>query len=398
MDEKVLPKKATEAVRGANLEAPHWLRQMEGILETLNEGVVVVDSQLRVVFANEAAIRLGGYERGEMHGLTPDKIFPPEDLPYIMRQHEAGQRYGSHRHEFYLPRKDGEKIPAIFSGRIVQGPDGQDYVLLVVTDISAQKRVEDQLRASNALLEEGQREIEAELSLAARVQQSLAPRSLVWNDVAVEAYYSPARTIGGDFGMVLPHGDELLSLLVCDVSGHGIGSALVANRIYSETLHELEQNTGPGKLLRRLHDFVQDRIAADGFYFTMAAGRFVQRGRRMTFAAAGHPPAMLVSNGDLRLLDSQSGILGCLSDTVPSEAADEIDLTSGDRLLLYTDGLTEVFDIRDEMLGVEGLEGLVRRSAKKPLPEMKQTILDGVAAWRHGPLADDLSLVIVELR
>lgn len=370
---------------------------MEGILEALNEGVVIVDSQLRIVFANEAVIRLGGYERGELQGRTPDSIFPPEDLPYIMRQHEAGQRYGRHRHEFYLPRKDGERIPMIFSGRVIQGPDGQEYALLVLTDISAQKRIEEQLRESNARLEERQREIEGELALASRVQQSLAPRSLVWNDVAVEAYYSPARSIGGDFGVVLPHGDELLSLLVCDVSGHGIGSALVANRIYSETLHELEHRTAPGKLLRRLHDFVHERLAVDGFYFTMAAGRFIQRGRRMTFAAAGHPPAMLVSNGGVRLLDSQGGILGCLADTAPSENADEIDLTPGDRLILYTDGLVEVFDKKDEMLGVEGLEELVRHAAKKALPEMKEAILDGVSAWRHGPLADDMSLVIVEL-
>ena len=381
----------------ANIETPDWLRQMESILETLNEGVVIVDNQLRVIFANDAVTRLGGYERGELQGRTPDKIFPPEDLPYIMRQHEAGQRYGRHRHEFYLPRKDGEKIPAIFSGRVIQGPDGQDYVLLVVTDISAQKRVEEQLRESNALLEKRQREIEVELSLAARVQQSLAPRSLMWNHVSVEAYYSAARTIGGDFGVVFPH-DEVLSLLVCDVSGHGIGSALVANRIYSETLHELEHNTAPGRLLRRLHEFVHDRLAADGFYFTMAAGRFVQHSRRMTFAAAGHPPAMLVSNGGLRLLDSQSGILGCLPDTAPSETADEIDLTSGDRLVIYTDGLVEVFNKSNEMLGIEGLEELVRQSAKRPLPEMRQAILDGVTAWRDGPLADDLSLVIVELR
>jgi sigma-B regulation protein RsbU (phosphoserine phosphatase) len=232
--------------------------------------------------------------------------------------------------------------------------------------------------------------------LAARVQQSLAPRSLAWSNVAVEAYYSPATTIGGDFGVVLPHGDEL-NLVVCDVSGHGIGSALVANRIYSETLHELKRNTGLGILLRHLHTFVRDYIGLDGFHFTMAAARFVQRGRRLTFAGAGHPPAMLVSNGGLRLLESQNGILGCLPETVPSESEDEIDLGSGDRLVLYTDGLIEVFNKRGEMLGVEGFEELVRQSAKRALPEMRQAILDGVAAWRQGPLADDVSLVIVEL-
>jgi sigma-B regulation protein RsbU (phosphoserine phosphatase) len=106
---------------------------------------------------------------------------------------------------------------------------------------------------------------------------------------------------------------------------------------------------------------------------------------------------MLVSNGGLRLLESQNGILGCLPETAPSESEDEIDLGSGDRLVLYTDGLIEVFNKRGEMLGVEGFEELVRQSAKRALPEMRQAILDGVAAWRQGPLADDVSLVIVEV-
>jgi sigma-B regulation protein RsbU (phosphoserine phosphatase) len=381
----------------ADIQTPDWLLQMEVILEALNEGVVIVDNQVRVVFANEALLRLGGYKRGELYGRTPDGIFPQQDLPYLMQQHAAAQRYGHHRHEFYVPRKDGEKVPVIYSVQEIPGPHGQQYGLIVLTDIGAQKRVEEQLRQSNALLEKRQSEIEAELSLAARVQESLAPRSLVWGNVAVEAYYSPATTIGGDFGVVLPHGNEL-TLLVCDVSGHGIGSALVANRIYSETLHELTRNTGLGRLMGRLHTFVRDYIGLGGFYFTMAAARFVQRGRRLTFAAAGHPPAILVSNGSIRLLDSQSAILGCLVDVTLSESVDEVDLTSGDRLVLYTDGFTEVFNERGEMLGVEGLAELVRLSAKRTLQEMKQAILDGVAAWRQGPLTDDMSLVIVELR
>lgn len=235
----------------ANIQTPEWVRQTKSILEELNEGVVITDDELRVVFANEALLRLGRYRHGEIQGRTPDAIFPPEDIPYIMQQHESGRRQRHTRNEFYFPRRDGEKIPAIFSGREIQGPDGQEYVLLVVTDISAQKRIEEQLRESNALLEQRQREIEAELMLAARVQQSLAPQNLIWSDVSVETYFNPARTIGGDFGVVFPHGDDALSILMCDVSGHGIGSALMANRIYSETLHQLERKTGPTAVLRR---------------------------------------------------------------------------------------------------------------------------------------------------
>ena len=381
-----------------NIETPDWLRQMESILEELNEGVIIGDNQLHIVFANEALLQLSHYQRGELQGRTPDAIFPSEDIPYIMKQHESGHRYGRTRSEFYLPRKDGGKIPVIYSGRRIQAPDGEEYALVIVTDISAQKRVEEQLRESNAMLQKRQNEMEAELALAARVQQSLAPHSLVWHSLAVESYYSPAHTIGGDFGVILPQGDEFLNLVMCDVSGHGVGAALMANRIYSETFDALERRMGPGSLQRHLHDFVHDRIAVDGFYFTMAAARFSQYGHRVTFAAAGHPPAILVSNGVLRLLDSQSGILGCLSETAPSESADQIELAPGDRLVLYTDGLVEVFNDLDEMLDVEGLQKLVHQSATLTLPEMQKAILDGVAGWRHGPLADDVSLVIVEVR
>jgi sigma-B regulation protein RsbU (phosphoserine phosphatase) len=381
----------------ANMQKPEWLCQTESILEELNEGVIIVDNELRILFANDALLRMGQYERGEIQGRTPDTIFPAKDVAYIHRQSESDHRFGRSRMEFYLPRKNGEKIPAIFSGRVIQGPDGQEYVILIVTDISAQKRVEEQLRKSNVLLENRQMEIEEELSLAARVQQSLAPQNLVWNDVSVETYYSAARSIGGDFGVVFPDREEALSIVMCDVSGHGIGSALMANRIYSETLHALERKVGPATMLRRVHDFVHDRLATDGFFFTMAAVRFSMRGRRASFAAAGHPPAMLLSNGRVRLLDSQSGILGCISETAPSEAVDEIELVPGDRLVLYTDGLTEVFNNHEEMLGVDGLARLVRDSAKLTLPKMRQAVLDGVTAWRHGPLADDVSLVIVEV-
>jgi PAS domain S-box-containing protein len=381
-----------------NIQTPDWLHHMEKILEELNEGVVIIDDQLRVVFANEALLLLGGYKRGEMYGRTPDGIFPRQDLPYLMQQHAAAQREGHHRHEFYLPRKDGEKIPVIYSIREIPGPGAQQYGLIILTDISAQKQVEAQLREANTLLGDRQREIEAELATAERVQQSLAPHSLVWKNLSVEAYYSPARTIGGDFGVVLPQTDKHLDIIVCDVSGHGVGSALIANRIYSETLHALDRGGEPASLLQRLHSFVQDRVPQEGFFFTIAAARFTDDGRRMSFAAAGQPPAILISDGAIRLLESRTGILGCLAETATPALAEEVELAPGDRLVLYTDGLVEVFNSSEEMLGIEGLEKLVRQSSTRALPGMKQAILDGATSWSHGPLADDVSLVIVEVR
>jgi PAS domain S-box-containing protein len=117
-----------KTIPNTSIETPDWLREMESILEELNEGVVVVDDQLRAIFANEALMRMGHFERNEIQGCGPDAIFPSEDLPYINRQHESGHRYGRNRSEIYLPRKDGTKIPAIFSGRVIHGPEQQEYV------------------------------------------------------------------------------------------------------------------------------------------------------------------------------------------------------------------------------------------------------------------------------
>jgi PAS domain S-box-containing protein len=87
------------------IETPDWLREMETILEELNEGVVVLDDELRVIFANEALTLMAHFDREEIQGRTPDAIFPSEDLPCIKRQHESGLRYGRNRTEFYFPVK-----------------------------------------------------------------------------------------------------------------------------------------------------------------------------------------------------------------------------------------------------------------------------------------------------
>jgi serine phosphatase RsbU (regulator of sigma subunit) len=74
------------------------------------------------------------------------------------------------------------------------------------------------------------------------------------------------------------------------------------------------------------------------------------------------------------------------------------ELDRGDRIVLHTDGITEVFDSRGKMLKVEGGQNFVREAAVLPLKEMKQGILNRVAAWRDGPPVDDALLVLVEAR
>ncbi len=380
------------------IQKPEWLLQMQDILETLNEGVLVSDDCQRILFVNSCLVEMVGRSSEEIVGQESAQFYTGEEYAFLLKQIERGMQVGHNRFEFVLPKKNGERVPVIISSRTFEDPNGREFAVVTFTDISDQKNAELQVLEANLKLRERQDEIEADLALAARVQQSLAPQALVWGGVRVETYFHAARTIGGDFGIVSTLEDDHLTLLVGDVSGHGIGSALVANRIYTEMATQLQSSIPLGDMMRHLNAFVRRSIGSSVFFFTAAAARLDRGGRRMVFAGAGHPPGMIVAPGqEPRLLESRSMVLGALRDAVGTESTIEVDLDRGDRIVLYTDGITDVFNSSGEMLGVEGVQKIVRETAELPFSEMKQAILDSVAEWREGPTVDDVSIVLAEV-
>jgi PAS domain S-box-containing protein len=384
-------------VEETKFERPDWLDEVTGILETMNQGVIINDACAKIIFANSLFLRMIGRRAHEILGHLVTELYPPEAVPTLVGHIERRQREGLTQFEFFLPQSDGGRLPVLVTARQIEDHDGALFAVVTATDITEQKRTENALREANAQLEQRHREIEEDLLLAARVQQSLAPKSIVWGNGGVETFYQPVRTIGGDFGLVTP-GEDYLSIMVCDVSGHGIGSALVANRIYTETMSQIESGAALAPMLRHLNRFVMHNIGGTVFYFTLAVARLNRSGRLLEFAGAGHPPAMIVQPGEApRLLESRSAVLGLLEDAVDREAAVEVPLAAGDRVVIYTDGFSETFNAQSDMLGVEGLSDIVRETSKLPLAEMKQEIVDRVAAWRSGPAADDMSLVVVEV-
>jgi PAS domain S-box-containing protein len=379
------------------MDKPEWLANMEAVLEVLNEGVVITNENHRILFANARFVEMTGILKRDLIGFDPSQFYSPQEFEFVAHQIDVEFRHGQNRYAFVLPRKDGNRLPVIISSRTLEN-SGRQFGIVTFTDISEQVRTAEELRSANAKLQQRQMEIEEDLRLAARVQRSLAPKSLVGDRLSVDSFYHPVHSIGGDFALVDSQDTEHISLLVCDVSGHGIGSALVANRIYSETAGHLRNGLPFIELFAELNRFLIENIAA-GMFITVAAARIDTNLRRMVFAGAGHPPAMLVRRGQSPLLlESRSAILGALPDAVDTTSNLELHLEQDDRIVLYTDGITEVFNSRGEMLGIEGVREIVRQASALPSEEMKQGILDGVAAWRNGPQTDDVSLVLVHVR
>lgn len=375
-----------------------WLSQMSAVLEVLNEGVIIATEQHRILFANSRFVEVTGIPREELGASDALNFFSSHERVFLKQQIDASLREGHSRYAFVLPRKDGSRLPVVISSRTLE-IFGRRFGVVTFTDISEQVRAEEQLRAANAKLQQRQMEIEEDLRLAARVQRTLAPKSHSWDNMTIDAFYHPVHSIGGDFALVNSANREHLSLLVCDVSGHGIGSALVANRIYSETTAHLRSGIPFPDMFTELNRFLIEDIGRSGMYVTLAAARIDAQKRRMVFAGAGHPPAIVARRGQTPiLLESLSTILGALPNAVDANATLEVQLEPDDRILLYTDGITEVFNEKGQMLGVQGVQEIVRESSSLPAEQMKQAVLDGVAAWRQGPPTDDVSLMLVHVR
>jgi PAS fold/Stage II sporulation protein E (SpoIIE) len=243
-----------------------WLDQLGSVLETLNQGVIISDEDRRIIFANSMFLEMGMMSVKDILGRSV--------MDYIPRMKQAGcrsssrvvkRRAGLNMNSTYHDPMEGAS-PWRLRRASYYGADGRAYGIITATDISDQKRIQAELSQTNALLLERQHQMQEELQLAERVQQSLAPKGLSWGGVSVEAHYQPASSIGGDYGLVVP-GDGRLDVVVCDVSGHGISSALVANRIYSETMAQIERGADLGSMLRPLNHFAVQKLGQFQFLF-----------------------------------------------------------------------------------------------------------------------------------
>jgi PAS domain S-box-containing protein len=380
------------------INTPGWLAQMETVLEMLNEGVIIASDSHRILFANSRFVEMTGIPRQDLIDFDPLRFYSSKERDFLRQQIDVAFRAGHNRYAFVLPRKGGGRLPVIISSRTLEN-SGERFGIVTFTDISEQVRAQEELRTANAELQKRQMEVEEDLRLAARVQQSLAPKSVLWNGMSIDSFYHPVHSIGGDFALVNSLDHEHLSLLMCDVSGHGIGAALVANRIYSETTAHLRNGMPFVEMFGELNRFLIEEIDSSGMFVTVAAARIDAHQRKLHFAGAGHPPAMVARRGqEPLLLKSRSMILGALPDAVDVTSDLEVQLEPDDRVLLYTDGITEAFNPRGEMLGIEGVQEIVRQTSSLPPARMKEAILDGVAAWRQGPPTDDVSLMLVHVR
>ncbi|MCK4376370.1 MAG: serine/threonine-protein phosphatase, partial [Candidatus Brocadiae bacterium] len=237
-------------------------------------------------------------------------------------------------------------------------------------------------------------ELERELELAAEIQLSLLPEEPL-HAGALEAggHCKPARHVGGDlFDYWLL--DDHVCLVIADVSGHDIGAALMATAFRSVVRSESAHRRSVAGLMAQvnkalLDDLVRSELLISVFYAEIELSTGV-----MTFCRAGHPKPLLMQLGEKGWLDTEGLLLGLHEEGQFEERS--VQLSRGDTIVLYTDGLLDAQDAEDRSFGLEGVRQAALAAMGSPPKQMALSIVEAARTHCGGrPLLDDVTSLVV---
>jgi sigma-B regulation protein RsbU (phosphoserine phosphatase) len=254
-----------------------------------------------------------------------------------------------------------------------------------------------QLEAAQAELVQKER-MERELELARQVQQSVLPRIFpLMPGYTFAARNKPARQVGGDFYDVILLDADRVGLVVGDVSDKGMPAALYMALTRSLLLAEARRKGSPRAVLTSVHRLLQE-LGQPGLFVTVFYGVVDAPARRLTYARAGHDRPLLVRGGEIRPLGGEGTFLGFpdLKELYLSE--EQVELEPGDRLVLYTDGLTDVVAPDGRPFGLDRLLSLLQSHAHLPPPDLCAAAFTDLLAYQgDADQYDDMTMLVVEV-
>ena len=240
--------------------------------------------------------------------------------------------------------------------------------------------------------------IDNELALARQLQLSILPSGVPpVSKLRIGATYLPMTAVAGDFYHFVPVDDHRVGFLVADVSGHGVPAALIASMIKT-AMHSVDGSADqPAEVLHRLGKVISGDLRGQ---FVSAAYLWIDTETHTAkYAAAGHPPLLLWRAADRRLerIESNGLVFGVMPDfEIPQRT---LDLCSGDRVLLYTDGVTEPENHAGEAFGDQRMEQVIRDGASHSATDLSELLVSEIGAWQPTSIGqqDDITLIVIDV-
>jgi serine phosphatase RsbU (regulator of sigma subunit) len=251
----------------------------------------------------------------------------------------------------------------------------------------------------NARLVERERErqrLEQEINIARDIQQALLPRDFKSSPhLVVHGYNLPCLSVGGDYFDVFPLGEGRTAFLIADVSGKGLGAALLTTMLQG-ALSGMTLGTDPARVFNHVNRFLCSH-AEVGRYATMFFGILDEKGN-LEFINAGHPSPFLIRKGKAEEAFTEGSYpVGLVPEA--EYTTTHLKLEQGDTLVLFSDGVTEAMDPDEQLFGIPRLQQALNGQTECPLEDLQKCVLDAVDNFTRGAhQADDLTLLIVRYK
>ncbi|MGC4034190.1 MAG: SpoIIE family protein phosphatase [Tepidisphaeraceae bacterium] len=270
--------------------------------------------------------------------------------------------------------------------------------------------LEADVRRQNSELSRANARMRHSLELASQVQRSLLPTSspMRVNGANFAWRFDPCDELGGDIFNAFELTDGRIALYLLDVSGHGVPAALLSvtlSRVLTPVNGPslVECDDGQGNIVAREPAAVVAELNArfplgerGGQYFTIFYAVFDCRERTLTYVSAGHPPALLIpSDGDARPLEGNGFAVGWVEGAEFEQHT--LTLSPGDRIVTYSDGITETMDPADRHFGTAQLAAVLERFRTASMQDQVNGLMNAVTAFRaDGEVSDDVTVLAFE--
>jgi sigma-B regulation protein RsbU (phosphoserine phosphatase) len=253
----------------------------------------------------------------------------------------------------------------------------------------------DELKAAYDSVNDAYAIIQKDLSLAQNLQESMLTGDITHVEgIRAYVHYFPMMQVGGDIYDIYEKENNRIRVFLADATGHGIQAALATMIIKSEYDRLKTRDLGPSEVLRELNKKFFENYSSSSLFFTCVLMDIDTAKGNIVFASAGHPDQMLLKEKKIHELPRTGKLIGFVNNASYEEVQYEISV--GDRILLFSDGIYEEFDTENQEYGDERLFELVENNVSLPMKDMLSMVLDNVMYFINSDrpnLNDDVTLI-----
>lgn len=359
---------------------------LQNAVEQTADSIIITDRSGIIEYINPAFEHTTGYTREEVRGITPRIINSGvHDSAFYENLWATILSGNVFRATMANRRKNGEIFYAEQTITPMWGPTGViTHFVTVIKDVTEQRKLQEQ---------------QFQMSLARAVQQQyyeIPPPSIEGYDFAAAAF--PADAIGGDYFDFIPLKNGALGIVMGDVSGHGIGSALLMAELRAFLRAFAPGSRDVAEIMSLTNDALANHLRQD-HYATLIFCRLDPRSRTLVYASAGHTPGFIFNAaGQVKQsLDSIDIPLGLMPGHVFG-SSDAIQLEPGDILTLLTDGITDAERPDQSYFGVERALDFIRAYRRESAKDMVNGLYSAVREFSDGlPQVDDITTAICKV-